>query len=402
MTVYHRSPSNHHLFARQGNNKAGSFLSSVFNQDPAATSSDAAPTPADPTSSSVVSNDPATEQPTSTSAQTHQNHHDTTTSEAPAVPTTSQEPPAPSTTSTSTSPTSTTTTPTTTSTSSILSTSTTSTSSLTSTRTTAPVTLTAAAVTQTRTTAALTSATDDSAVTASPSVSAAPSSNLSTGAIVGSVAGAIAGIVIVFFFVAFILRRWRRKRNELEFNPEDFVQSPSMAQVGNSHHHDNPFDPAPPNAAFRGSIAPSISSGPNMAGQGAYAYQDSPYTDGDYATGAGAGAAATHGQQTYAYGAYDKHANDDAINGAYSSEPQVQQAYNPEVYGSYAYSTDEHPAATTDLQHAHPYSGTQFQSHYQDNAPALVAGGPAISADRGKGKAKAMSIYEDDDAYGGI
>ncbi|KAG6877535.1 hypothetical protein C0993_006228, partial [Termitomyces sp. T159_Od127] len=196
-------------------------------------------------------------------------------------------------------------------------------------------------------------------------------------------------------------RRWRRNRiRDEDFNPEDFVRGPDMTETGNSQNN-NPFNPAPPNPAFRHhSIAPSIGSGPNMAGQGAYAfgndasYAGAAYTNANYASG---GAAAG----TAAYGTYEAH--DDAINGAYSSDPRPQQAYNAEAYGSYAYSTN---AVTTGSQHAHPYSSNEYQAHYQDNAPAhaqphapapaLVAGAPAVPANR------APSLYNVEDAYGGI
>lgn len=131
-----------------------------------------------------------------------------------------------------------------------------------------------------------------------------------------------------------------------------------------------------------------------MAGQGTYAYgNDASYTGAAYVNApyAAGGAAA--------YGTFEAH--DDAINGAYSSDPRPQQAYNAEAYGSYAYSTNGSHAVTTGLQHDHPY-----QAHYRDNdpapapahvpAPALVAGAPAVPANR------APSLYNVEDAYGGI
>ncbi|KAG6840508.1 hypothetical protein C0991_006305 [Blastosporella zonata] len=200
--------------------------------------------------------------------------------------------------------------------------------------------------------------------------------------------------------VAFFLRRWRRNRiTEEDFNPDEFVRSPNMTQTPGSYN-DNPFEPTPPNAAFRAghNVAPSISSGPNMAGQGAYAYGSdaAPYSDAAYAAGgASYGAGAAGGA---AYGTYDHATADDAINGAYSSQPQVQAPYNAEAYGSFAYSTEGPHAVTTPSQQFHPYSSQEYQAHYHDNAPALVAGAPAVAANRGR----VPSIIDPEDAYGGI
>ncbi|KAG6872896.1 hypothetical protein C0995_005302 [Termitomyces sp. Mi166 len=267
---------------------------------------------------------------------------------------------------------------------------------------TTPVIITAPAVTQTHTTGFVNPTTNDAVATASSTPSTAPSAGLSTGAIVGSVAGGIVGLVAIFFIVAFLLfkRRWRNRIRDEDFNREDFARTPNMTETGNGYNN-NPFEPTPPNPAFRHhSIAPSIGSGPNMAGQGSYAYgNDTAYTDTTYAAG-GAGGGYGTATGAAAYGTYQAHTNDDAINGAYSSEPRPQQAYDAEAYGSYAYSTDGAHAVTTGTQHVHPYSSTEYQAHYQENAPvrvpALVAGAPAVPANR------APSVYNVEDAYGGI
>jgi hypothetical protein len=165
----------------------------------------------------------------------------------------------------------------------------------------------------------------------------------------------------------------------------------------------------------------STYSNPGMAGHGAYA-----------AYGPGAGAPVSAGssnggvqeRQNYVYGqGYD---GDDGLSdhahGIYSSEPQAQAAYNAEAYGSYAYSTEGSHAVSPggyvnyqqDQQHgghydAHGHGGdfAPLSSPY-DNAPAggsashtpaLVAGAPAVAAGRGT---NTRSVYEEDDAYGGI
>lgn len=143
------------------------------------------------------------------------------------------------------------------------------------------------------------------------------------------------------------------------------------------------FDPVPPSMAQR-NFTPSIS-GTNMAGHGAYT-----------------AAAPIQERQAYTYGqGYDGGAGDDnsdIAHGAYSSEPHPQAAYNPEVYGSYAYSTDGQYQVNQNQQSYHPYQAREYETHYTDNAaPALVAGAPAVPA--GRGPARAMS---DEDAYGGM
>ncbi|KAH0583088.1 hypothetical protein H2248_010974 [Termitomyces sp. 'cryptogamus'] len=437
MTLHNRYLSHRHLGARQHDIIA--FFSSLSNPDPSA------PIP-DPVFSSLVPTPTSTQAllgPTNNGGQnngsgqnggqnsdsSHDSPHghgikstttsttqlpDTTTDSSTPTPTpthhgrpteSTEETASSTSTSTSTQKTSTTPTTTTSTTSSSSSTSTSTSTSLTSFTSpkhipTIPVTITAPTVFSTRTTPFVVP-TDDSIATPSPTSSAAPSAGLSTGAIVGSVAGGIVGLVAIFFIVAFLLRRWRRNRvHDEDFNPEEFVRSPNMSEPGNGYNN-NPFEPTPPNPAFRHhSIAPSITSGPNMAGQGTYAYgNDTPYSNAAYAAGGAVVGAA-------AYGMYEAHTNDDATNGVYSSEPRPQQAYNAEAYGSYAYSTDGPHAVTTGTQHAHPYSSAEYQAHYQDNvptpaparapAPALVAGAPAVPANR------APSVYNVEDAYGGI
>lgn len=164
---------------------------------------------------------------------------------------------------------------------------------------------------------------------------------VSTGGIVGSVAGGLAGLAILGIIIAIVLRRMRRKRLEDDDFGTDFRKSAfvtestrpsSMAEVARGH-----------------AVAPSISN-PGMAGQGSYTYgatDASAYGSDMGGASAAAAAAAAQGLQErpkYVYGQTDgqqQHAggDDDAsehAHGIYSSEPQVQQAYNAEQYGSYA------------------------------------------------------------------
>jgi len=182
---------------------------------------------------------------------------------------------------------------------------------------------------------------------------------------VGSVAGAIAGIVILAMFIAFLLRRWRRRQRDLDsnFNSPDFV-SPD-ADYTSPTNRASTFDPSPPNMAqLHGhGPSPSISSGPGMAGHGAYSY------------GAAAGPTQVYGNQ------YDHEEGSDlAVGGPYSSQPQPQAPYNSEAYGSYAH-------APAEGGHAFAYSN--------DGAPALVPGAHAVAANRG------TRSVNNEDAYGG-
>lgn len=138
------------------------------------------------------------------------------------------------------------------------------------------------------------------------------------------------------------------------------------------------FDPSPPNMTqLHGhGTSPSVSSGPGMAGHGAYSYA------------AGTGATQVYGNQ------YDhEEASDLALGGPYSSQPQPQATYNPEAYGSYAHTSTD----GVSQQSYHPYqaqSQTAF-AYSDDGAPALVPGAHAVAANRG------TRSVNNEDAYGG-
>ncbi|KAF9465529.1 hypothetical protein BDZ94DRAFT_1306889 [Collybia nuda] len=227
----------------------------------------------------------------------------------------------------------------------------------------------------------------------------AASGGVKVGTVVGSVVGVLGALAVIGIIVAFFLRRWRRRRGgDEDFDPTQFVRSPTMLE---SEFRDSPtgtpyrastFDPNPPSMAQRGHTnMASISSGAGMAGHGAYAT-----------------ASAIHQRPQYTYGnnEYDAgHARDDEgsdiAHGAYSSEPKPQNTYNPEAYGSYAYTTEGNHAVQQ--QAYHPYQA-QHQQHYPEYrntgpAPALVAGAPAVPAGRTSRQSVAIN---DEDVYGGI
>ncbi|KAF8196910.1 hypothetical protein K438DRAFT_1825767 [Mycena galopus ATCC 62051] len=179
----------------------------------------------------------------------------------------------------------------------------------------------------------------------------------------------------------FFVRRQKR-RNAEAFDSADFRQSTVMNDGG------DPFNPRPPTMIERHlgghGAAPSISSttGAGMAGAGAYSSHgqsshghgdEQQYTDEQqYAAAAYPGAHQqtqqiqprqqyTYGQSYANQGGYSDHGHDDGeYNGAYSSEPQVQDIYAAEAY---AYPTDE--VVVTPGMHAQEmgYGGAQQQEY---------------------------------------
>jgi hypothetical protein len=168
----------------------------------------------------------------------------------------------------------------------------------------------------------------------------------------------------------------------------------------------------------------STYSNPGMAGHGAYTY-------GGPAAGMVVGGMNPHDpmqqRPNYVYGqSYEGDDNaSDHVHGAYSSQPMAQSSYNPEAYGSYAYSTQGPHAVSTDsyldphsqahTSHAgrpstdfgplaspydkHPEPAPPLPAGGSNLPPALVAGAPAVAAGR---STNTRSVYDDSDAYGGI
>ncbi|TEB33275.1 hypothetical protein FA13DRAFT_197977 [Coprinellus micaceus] len=152
---------------------------------------------------------------------------------------------------------------------------------------------------------------------------------------------------------------------------------------------------------FSDSSLPSSSVAGVRSGQGAFSYgatnsSASAYSDAAASTAAVAAAGASHGLQErpkYVYGQSDSaeqqqnNGEDDVsehAHGAYSSEPQVQQSYNAESYGSYAaydasagyqdatrqyqgqegYAQDGYAAQGYDAYGNHPYGQQQYAQGY--------------------------------------
>lgn len=235
-----------------------------------------------------------------------------------------------------------------------------------------------------------------------------------------------------------------RKRNRRDtILGDDFRNSQFFAGAsagGNGNHNGNDDDLEPPSMAERHhSFAPSVASGPGMAGQGAFqvgaTYNNgAPTTDRYGAAGygataygaAGAGAAgALQERPRYAYGQQNAEEVDDMAHGVYSSQPQPQAPYNPEAYGSYA--TYGGGAAGAGYQEAtREYQGQHGGYNQSHNDPfnahtgygvAVADPGPqapraagahpttardpaSLSGNRGE-NARSVAV-QDDDVYGGI
>ncbi|TFK39696.1 hypothetical protein BDQ12DRAFT_664932 [Crucibulum laeve] len=273
-------------------------------------------------------------------------------------------------------------------------------------------------------------------ITADALPSTEATGGVSTGTIVGGVAGGIAGVAVLCLIVAFILRRMRKRSRNLDddYNPSDFRRSAFVAD-------NNAGSPTLPDMTQRGhTVAPSISGGPGMAGHGAYQGQHGDVNYGAAAVGAGVGVGAAVAAGTvlqerprYTYGqdytmnnasntapALDDDGSEIA-HGAYSSQPQMQAAYNPEAYGSYAayeggagYQEATREYQGQQGQQQQYYDDHQEYQHYYDQQQQhqqyndyVVPGTPAVTAPAGGAPssnraANTRSIVADDDAYGGI
>ncbi|KAG2011973.1 hypothetical protein CC2G_012030 [Coprinopsis cinerea AmutBmut pab1-1] len=203
-----------------------------------------------------------------------------------------------------------------------------------------------------------------------PTSSTEPTGGISTGAVVGGIAGALVGLALLGGIVSFLLRKWRnRRRDDDEDFGTDFRRSAFVQ------------DSRPESMTQTGGFASSIA-GAGVAGQGAYGqYSDKEQVAYDISgndvvpvaqtTGYGAtDHSAHHGgglqeRPKYVYGQADPHSqHDDDVSehahGVYSSQPQMQTAYNPEAYGSYA-------AYDNTAGYQQPTREYQGQQGYTDN-----------------------------------
>jgi len=185
----------------------------------------------------------------------------------------------------------------------------------------------------------------------------------------------------------------RRRALEDEDFVTDFRQSafvtntpPSMTQHGHT------------------SAAPSISSGgPGMAGQGAFR---------GGVTGAAASTPVLQERPRYVYGQEPVHNSEPALedegsdvaHGAYSTQPQVQQPYNPEAYGSYAAYESQagYQEATREYQGQQGYNANDYAYEPQQHQGYAGYDYAAASA-YADGNAPASGSYNaHDGAYGGM
>lgn len=244
------------------------------------------------------------------------------------------------------------------------------------------------------------------ATVSADAIPSATAQALSTGAIVGSVAGGLAGLAIFGLLIAFILRRWRKRSRDDDFDASEFRRSAFVVDSSN-----------PPTMAERGhNVAPSISGGPGMAGHGAY--NSSPLVNTvTQADTTRAGPTGLHERPQYTFGQdfrqtgnnrQDQVVDDDAMDaahgGAYSSEPQQQAPYNHEAYGSYApyenTTAARYQDATREYQGQQGYEeAAQYYQQQHHGYNDYVVDPAHAPNTKSHGKARSM---QDDDVYGGI
>ncbi|KAF8634215.1 hypothetical protein AX15_001024 [Amanita polypyramis BW_CC] len=135
---------------------------------------------------------------------------------------------------------------------------------------------------------------------------------MSVGAIVGIVAGGLFGFVALLVIVSYIMRWWKRHSAERDFVDEYNDFSPTSGNP--SRGGDDVFG----GQMSQHGSSPSIGGSAGMAGHGVMASR------------AGMRGPGYNG----GYSGYP-HVDDETISGAYSSQPQPQASYNPEVYGAY-------------------------------------------------------------------
>jgi len=167
-----------------------------------------------------------------------------------------------------------------------------------------------------------------------------PSSNLSAGNIVGAVAGTLIGLAALSFLVVFILRRYRRSRRRAmrdsdfgNFRRSMFATSrPSsathtmrnMSETNIAPSLKEPYVPYSATTVQLPSQALAAATAATTPASGGSGLQERPkYVYGQDPS-------PTNQQQQNDDNASDTH------GGAYSSQPQVQGAYNAEAYGGYA------------------------------------------------------------------
>lgn len=235
-----------------------------------------------------------------------------------------------------------------------------------------------------------------------------------------------------------------RKRNRRDtivdddFDNSDFGSGIPAGDTGIRGVNDNDILEPSSMTQRHNSFAPSVASGPGMAGHGAFhggaAYDSSVANVGGYdATGYGAVGYGTtevvsnrvmQERPKYTYGQQNDEEVDDVAHGIYSSQPQPQVSYNPEVYGSYAAYNGHSPdyqEATREYQGQQHGSYNSHQNGLFDADPgygvAVADPGPTSSGVTGahpsgsrdqatltgnRGENTRSVAVQDDDVYGGI
>ena len=140
-------------------------------------------------------------------------------------------------------------------------------------------------------------------------------------------------------------------------------------------------------AETRQSFAPSVASGPGMAGHGAFqggaAYHSNVP---NAAPGYGAGATGVVSNRVmqerpkYTYGQQTEEEVDEVAHGIYSSQPQPQVSYNPEVYGSYA-AYNSHSTGYQEV--TREYQGQQQDDYNAHPGYGVAVADPGPSASSG-------------------
>ncbi|KAJ3493497.1 hypothetical protein NLJ89_g11006 [Agrocybe chaxingu] len=189
---------------------------------------------------------------------------------------------------------------------------------------------------------------DNAGSTVSASAVPEATSGVSTGSIVGGVVGAIAGIALFGFLIMFFLRKWSASAAMLPATSPTSAPSgvpPSYLTSRVPNTPDMGRTPGTTTSRLR-SPAPSVPTWQATA-QPALTTATPPSQALAAANNTTATTSPLQERPKYVYGQDPTAAttgNDAAVeddlsdhaHGAYSSQPQVQAAYNPEAYGSYA------------------------------------------------------------------
>ncbi|KAF8909581.1 hypothetical protein CPB85DRAFT_1435608 [Mucidula mucida] len=238
-----------------------------------------------------------------------------------------------------------------------------------------------------------------------PTVSGA----INTGAVVGGIAGGLVALAALGFIICFFMRRRSRRRRADEFSASQFRRS-AMIMPDDHFASNSPASPIVPQMYERGhTVAPSVTSmtGPGVAGQGAVYYNQSQaqnpqdfrnqYSDHPYATSPPPRNQAQPLQERpqYTFGQPDNNYQPNVMSddghgnyeshGAYSSEPQMQMAYNAEDYSGY-----------------HAYSPDTAQGYAGAHPGYTDAGGHAGYAGAHARTKSSNTLADSEDAYGGI